>query len=76
MSKTTKGAMASPSLEEAAPLLLEAGDESCGILNGDSQDTINFNPNGDPDNPLEWPAPFKRGIVALLAFTGFTVYVQ
>ncbi|KAH7010412.1 major facilitator superfamily domain-containing protein [Ilyonectria destructans] len=73
MSKTTKGAMASPSMEEATPLLLEARDEPCGILNGDSHDTTNFNPNGDADNPLEWPAPFKKGIVALLAFTGFTV---
>lgn len=34
-----------------------------------------FNPNGDVDNPLEWPTPFKWGIVLLLAMTAFTVYV-
>lgn len=76
MSKILKGAMASSNMEEATPLLLEAGEEHHGILNGNPHDTVDFNPNGDPDNPLEWPAPFKRGIVALLAFTGFTVYVE
>jgi hypothetical protein len=32
-----------------------------------------FDPRGDHDNPLEWPAPFKWGIVFLLALTAFTV---
>lgn len=50
--------------------------------NGDSNgnvghlldNVVDFDPNGDPDNPLEWPSAFKWGIVALLAFTAFTVY--
>jgi hypothetical protein len=29
--------------------------------------------DGDPDNPLEWPAAFKWTIVALLALMAFTV---
>jgi hypothetical protein len=28
---------------------------------------------GDPSNPLEWSPAFKRGIVVLLAGTGFMV---
>lgn len=32
-----------------------------------------FDPQGDHDNPLEWPTPFKWGIVFLLALTAFTV---
>lgn len=34
---------------------------------------IDFDPSGDPDNPLEWPSAFKWGIVALMAFMAFTV---
>lgn len=68
--------MASLVVEETTPLLVEAGAEQRGILNGESHTTIDFDPNGDPDNPLEWPAPFKWGIVSLLAFTAFTVCVQ
>ncbi|OIW22498.1 major facilitator superfamily transporter [Coniochaeta ligniaria NRRL 30616] len=34
---------------------------------------IDFDPSGDPENPLEWPSAFKWGIVALMAFMAFTV---
>jgi hypothetical protein len=36
---------------------------------------VDFDPQGDVDNPLEWPTAFKWGIVALLALTAFTVCV-
>jgi hypothetical protein len=36
---------------------------------------VDFDPEGDVDNPLEWPTAFKWGIVALLALTAFTVCV-
>ena len=36
---------------------------------------VDFDPKGDPDNPLTWPAPYKWSIVLLLAFMAFTVYV-
>ncbi|KAL1840389.1 hypothetical protein VTJ49DRAFT_515 [Mycothermus thermophilus] len=35
--------------------------------------TVDFNPDGDPDNPLDWPTPFKWAIVSMLAFMAFTV---
>ena len=37
---------------------------------------VDFDPNGDLENPLDWPKAFKWGIVALLAFMAFTVYVH
>lgn len=36
---------------------------------------IDFNPNGDPENPLEWPKAYRNGVILLLAFMSFTVYV-
>ncbi|CAK3909922.1 major facilitator superfamily transporter [Lecanosticta acicola] len=38
-----------------------------------SKDIVEFDPNGDPDNPLDWPAAYRWSIVALLAVTAFCV---
>lgn len=37
---------------------------------------LDFDPNGDPENPREWPTTFKWFIVLLLACIAFTVYVH
>lgn len=37
---------------------------------------VGFDPRGDPDNPLEWPARFKWVIVGMLTMMSFTVYVD
>ncbi len=42
----------------------------------DDDHVLDFDPSGDADNPMEWPAAFKWSIVALLAFMAFTVYVD
>lgn len=34
---------------------------------------VDFDPNGDAENPLEWASPFKWGVVSLLACMAFTV---
>ncbi|KAI0133470.1 MFS transporter [Xylariales sp. AK1849] len=34
---------------------------------------VTFDPEGDAENPVDWPAAYKWSIVALLAFTSFTV---
>jgi hypothetical protein len=34
---------------------------------------VDFDPKGDPENPLEWPKAYKRGVVFLLALLSFTV---
>ncbi|KAF7943857.1 uncharacterized protein EAE97_005927 [Botrytis byssoidea] len=34
---------------------------------------VDFNPNGDPENPLEWPKAYHNGVILLLAFMAFTV---
>jgi hypothetical protein len=41
--------------------------------NDTSKDVIQFDPNGDPENPKEWPHAYKWFIVFLLAFMAFTV---
>ena len=41
---------------------------------GTWKDIVDFDPNGDAENPTEWPAPYKWGIVVLLALMAFTVY--
>ncbi|KAJ4361473.1 hypothetical protein N0V85_009401, partial [Neurospora sp. IMI 360204] len=38
---------------------------------GGLEDCINF--DDDPDNPQNWPTPFKWSVVALLAMTAFSV---
>jgi hypothetical protein len=35
---------------------------------------VEFDPNGDPENPLDWSNSYKWGVILLLAFMAFTVY--
>lgn len=58
--------------EETQPLLRS---ESSANSHKDShlKDIIDFDPNGDSENPLDWPAPYRWSIVALLAVTAFCV---
>jgi hypothetical protein len=37
------------------------------------KDIVTFDPDGDEENPLDWPTTYKWGIVSLLAFMAFTV---
>lgn len=60
------------SLSEATPLLRPTtGDIEAASLKTDV--ALDFDPNGDKDNPQEWPAAFKWAIVLLLASMSFTV---
>lgn len=34
---------------------------------------IDFDPNGDPENPQDWPRPFKWAITLILVFMAFSV---
>lgn len=65
-------------MDETQPLLRER------IIDGDEdgphkvavsvgKDIVDFDPNGDVDNPRDWPKAYKWGIVGLLAFMAFTV---
>ncbi|KAI1073964.1 MFS general substrate transporter [Whalleya microplaca] len=61
-------------MDETQPLL----QDNCLIYNEQqgevsTKDIVDFDPSGDPENPLEWPTTYKWGIVALLAFMSFTV---
>ncbi|KAI1815193.1 MFS transporter [Poronia punctata] len=61
-------------MDESQPLLADVhvvDTERCDAPY--SKDIVDFDADGDEENPLEWPALYKWGIVALLAFMGFTV---
>ena len=40
-----------------------------------SSTLVDFDPKGDPDNPQEWPKPFKWSITMVLTLMAFSVYV-
>ena len=62
--------------DETRPLLQDADATANGSLKAaNANDIVDFDPSGDPENPRDWPKAYKWGIVALLAFMAFTVYV-
>lgn len=68
--------MAASVHNESSPLLANHHHEPAEPGNhhgGNPETTIDFDPNGDIDNPLEWPAQFKWVIVSLLALASATV---
>ncbi|KAL2182083.1 major facilitator superfamily domain-containing protein [Thermothelomyces heterothallicus CBS 202.75] len=44
-----------------------------GAANNADTIIVDFDPRGDAENPLEWPAPFKWVVVSMLASMAFTV---
>ena len=59
-------------MNETEPLLGQCYGESepeCTI----QRPTVEFDPFGDPENPLDWSQRYKQGVVLLLAFMAFTV---
>ncbi|KAJ4422699.1 hypothetical protein N0V82_002596 [Gnomoniopsis sp. IMI 355080] len=64
-------------MDETTPLLPDEATAIPGndqqILGVPSKDTVDFDPNGDPENPMDWTAAYKWGIVSLLAAMAFTV---
>ena len=59
-----------PLLQDAHLVYVEREDDPS------AKDIVDFNPDGDAENPMEWPQAYKWGIVALLSFMAFTVYVS
>lgn len=60
--------------DETSPLLQNERRNSRDC-DASSKNIVVFDPNGDSDNPLDWPDSYKWSVVALLALTAFTVYV-
>ena len=58
-------------MDETQPLLAPADEQPRNPTF--AQSLVDFDPTGDPDNPLDWPKAYKQGVVALLAFMAFTV---
>lgn len=66
-------------MDETTPLLPDAATAAAVPMLDDrhhavpNKDIVDFDPDGDPENPMDWPAAYKWGIVALLAAMAFTV---
>ncbi|OAP63801.1 hypothetical protein AYL99_03028 [Fonsecaea erecta] len=61
-------------MDETQPLLRNAIQAQPGPdKTAHPSDIVDFDPNGDLENPRDWPNVYKWGIVALLAFMAFTV---
>ena len=57
-------------MEESQPLLRQISEpRRPSVINP----SVDFDPSGDPNNPLEWPKAYKMAIVSLLALMAFTV---
>jgi hypothetical protein len=61
---------------ETSPLLANTNNRQPEFDDANAKNVVDFDPNGDDDNPMEWSNAYKYGIVALLAFMAFTVYVR
>ncbi|KAF3764657.1 MFS general substrate transporter [Cryphonectria parasitica EP155] len=60
-------------MDETSPLLSDA---ATAVLVDDripNKDIVDFDPDGDAENPMDWPTAYKWGIVTLLAAMAFTV---
>ena len=57
-------------MDETRPLL-EHIDNSLG--HSVERPLVDFDLNGDPENPMDWSGAYKRGVVILLAVMAFTV---
>ncbi|KAK0930747.1 hypothetical protein LTR91_010506 [Friedmanniomyces endolithicus] len=63
-------------MDETQPLLPQRTNEYRAHHPQDKTDVnyrLNFDPNGDPDNPQDWKTSYKWGVVLLLAFMAFSV---
>jgi hypothetical protein len=56
-------------LSETQPLLVHLEEPQ----DGTDSTLMDFDPEGDPDNPLEWSNRYRMTVVSLLAFMAFTV---
>lgn len=60
-------------MDETVPLLRDEALEVPIKPSSTDPDIVDFDPNGDAENPRDWPNAYKWGIVTLLAFMSFTV---
>ncbi|KAK7890096.1 hypothetical protein LTR67_008561 [Exophiala xenobiotica] len=58
-------------MDETQPLLPEVTTDQ--QPKHHDKNVVDFDPDGDSENPQDWPQAYKWGIVALLAFMAFTV---
>ncbi|USW56150.1 Putative major facilitator superfamily, MFS transporter superfamily [Septoria linicola] len=64
---------ASVTMDESSPLLSNERREPQNYDDAETKNVVDFDPNGDLDNPYTWSATYKWSAVSLLALTAFTV---
>jgi hypothetical protein len=62
-------------MDERQPLLSDGTPAHYHFEINGKHKIVEFDPNGDPDNPMDWPKRYRWSIVLLLAFMAFVVYV-
>lgn len=60
-------------MDETQPLLGHFVEQQTIVIN---RSQVDFDPDGDPDNPLEWSRAYKLEVVSLLVIMAFTVYAS
>lgn len=60
-------------MDEREPLLSDGTRVHYYFEDNGKNKIIDFDPNGDPENPMDWPARFRWTVVFLLAFMAMTV---
>lgn len=68
-------------MSETEPLLRSRSNTSQVLIDDpqeeeDAFQDVEFQSQTCYDNPLNWPQSYKWGVIALLAFMAFTVYVS
>lgn len=58
-------------MDEVTPLIQHTEEEGRRVS---IKPLVDFDPNGDPHNPLDWSPAYKLEVVALLVSMAFTVY--
>lgn len=62
-----------PTADETSPLLKHTSHNHQDYDDARNKNVVDFDPNGDPENPMTWSNSFKWCAVALLALISFTV---
>lgn len=61
-------------VDETSPLLRAPDAQSQDFDDASTKNVVQFDSNGDVEDPQQWPNSYKYGAVSLLAFMAFTVY--
>lgn len=61
-------------MDERQPLLESQGETIADPQRNGKSHIVDFDPDGDEDNPLEWSKKYRWFVIFLLSFIALTVY--